>query len=124
LSTHILLFEAVGLVGPENPHSADPFVEVFAIGENKKVVATAVVKDDLNPRWNEEYRLEVSSASQAFLLRVYHHNYIFKNVLMGYAWLYLDQITGIESGVEQRLPLDRAGELRINVRLCPIACCP
>jgi len=86
LQVKIRILEANGLSRADtSKNSSDPFVvaKFRGLGKMLKSVQTSVIHNTLNPVWNQELSLYPKTASDILLLKVYDHDTLSKDNLLG-----------------------------------------
>jgi len=86
LQVKIRVLEAHGLSrGDVGKNSSDPFVvaKFRGLGKMMNSVQTSVIHNTLNPVWNQELTLYPKNNNEILLLKVYDHDALSKNNLLG-----------------------------------------
>eukprot|EP01114_Cavostelium_apophysatum_P017606 TRINITY_DN527_c0_g1_i1.p1 TRINITY_DN527_c0_g1~~TRINITY_DN527_c0_g1_i1.p1 ORF type:complete len:213 (+),score=45.74 TRINITY_DN527_c0_g1_i1:97-735(+) len=94
MQLRVKILEAQGLSRADRNGTSDPFVVAKFRGLGKMMAhsaQTAVIHNTTNPVWNQELTLYPKTASDVLLLKVYDHDTLTKDNLLGMIELPLDR---------------------------------
>lgn len=75
---HVKVLRAHNLLNMDILSTSDPFVKLNLTGERLPPKRTTVKKNNLNPVWNEDFKLIVKDpASQVLILQLYDYEKVY-----------------------------------------------
>jgi len=99
-------------------NKSDPYVRVFL--DEKEIMKTKVIKNNLNPVWNERSGLKLSSKRNALIFRVFDKDRFTRDDLIGEVSVNLDDLYNVKTLDRSLVLTDKGrnrGYLHVSLKL-------
>lgn len=87
---HITVLEGRHLAAMDKSGTSDPYVTLKTTF-NKQSFKTKIIKKTLEPKWNESFAFFTSKAEGSILIKLFDHDRVYKDELMGEVTIPIDQ---------------------------------